>query len=74
MAYYSLEPFGDDLLDRQMAQLEALMANIHRDPKRSRSYKPGDFALRQEPGAGIQEDEQLTPSEIYKRFKRSLGF
>jgi hypothetical protein len=75
LAYYSIEPFGDDLLDRQMAQLEALMANIHRDPKKGRSFKPDDFALRQDPGSRMEEQdvEELTPGQIYQRLKRRLG-
>lgn len=71
MAYFSMQPFGDDLVDHQFAQLEALMANIHRDPKRSRKFDPDDFVLRRVPDP--EPEEELTPGEIYQRFKRSLG-
>jgi hypothetical protein len=67
MAYASIEPFGDDLIDLQFAQLESLTANIH--AKKGRSIKPERFLLRkkQEP------KEELTPSQIYQRFKANLG-
>ena len=71
MAYFELEPFGDDLFDHQMAQLQALLANINRDPKRGRKYKPMEFALRNK---RLDDDqEELTPGQIYKRFKANLG-
>ncbi len=47
MAYSQLEPFGNDqtLFDMQLASLLAMTANIHRDPKKSKSYKPEDFMV-----------------------------
>ena len=71
MAYFELEPFGDDLFDHQMAQLQALIANVNRDPKKGRTFEPQDFALRNL----AQEDDQdeLTPGELYQRFKANLG-
>ena len=71
MAYFELEPFGDDLFDYQMAQLQALLANINRDPKKGRSYKPQEFALRNL--AQEDEEEEVTPRQLYQRFKAHLG-
>ena len=71
MAYFVLEPFGDDLFDQQMAQLQALIANVNRDPKKGRSYKPKEFALRNRAQEDDQED--LTPGQLYQRFKAHLG-
>lgn len=72
MAYFALEPFGDDLFDHQMAQLQALIANINRDPKKGRTYKPKEFALRNL--AQEKEDqEEVTPGTLYQRFKAHLG-
>jgi len=67
LAYASIEPFGDDLVDVQFAQLESLTANIHK--AKGRRIKPDEFLLRkyEEP------KEELTPSEIYQRFKANLG-
>ena len=70
MAYFSLEPFGDDLLDQHFAQQDALLASIY-SPKGARKFKPDDFALRKIPDETSQE--QLTNDEIYRRLKMSLG-
>lgn len=43
IAYSRLEPFGQWRADRPVAILSALMANINRDPKKSKSYEPDDF-------------------------------
>lgn len=70
MAYFSLEPFGDDLLDQQMASLQALTANINTDPKKGRRYRPGDFSLR---NRVPKDDDELSPGQIFQRFKANLG-
>ena len=72
LAYFELEPFGDDLLDHQMAQMQALIANINRDPKKGRSYKPEEFALRNKKPDDLYQEE-ITPGEIFRRFKAHLG-
>lgn len=42
--YYQRQPFGPVRSDLAVAQLSALTANIHRDPKkRSHPYKAADF-------------------------------
>lgn len=44
MAYYTLEPFGEERADLRMAVLASLIANANRDPKRrKRAYAPKDF-------------------------------
>lgn len=70
MAYFELEPFGDDLFDAQMGNLQALLANINRDPKKGRRFRPDEFFLR---NRVPEPDEELTPGQIYKRFKMNLG-
>lgn len=42
MAYYSLEPWGEDLLKLYLAQLTAATINVQRT---RRFTKPGDFVL-----------------------------
>ncbi len=55
MVYAQLEPFGNDLtlFDTHMANTQAMTANIHSDPKKSKSYKPEDFMLLKQ----IEEQE-----------------
>jgi hypothetical protein len=68
MAYFTIEPFGDDLIDLQFSQLEALLANVNRS-KKGRAFKPEDFLLRQ-----VKEPEQpKTPGQVYQNFKANLG-
>jgi len=43
MVYESLEPFGDVRADLRAGIVASTIANVHRDPKRTRSYKPSDF-------------------------------
>jgi hypothetical protein len=44
MVYYTLEPWGDELIDIQLATTNALLANAHRD--KSASPRPvNDFRL-----------------------------
>ncbi len=44
MAYYALEPFGEERADLQAGIIASTIANVNRDPKkRRRPYKPQDF-------------------------------
>jgi len=43
MAYARINPFGERRADLRMAMLAALTANVNRDPKKSRAFKPSDF-------------------------------
>ena len=54
MAYARLNPFGERRADLRNAQLMALTANVNRDPKKSRAFKPRDFMLdfERQPASG----------------------
>ncbi len=44
LAYYRLEPFGEERADARSALLAALIANLYRNPKRRREpYQISDF-------------------------------
>ena len=43
MVYESLEPFGDVRADLRAGIVASTIANVHRDPKRTRAFKPSDF-------------------------------
>ena len=63
MAYYNLEPFGDELalMDNHFASLQALIANANRDPKkRSKPFEPDDFRLLKR-----EEEQEQSPQDIY---------
>jgi hypothetical protein len=40
-----MEPFGGDVLDTQLAQICAILANANRNPKKSRAFRVEDFKL-----------------------------
>jgi hypothetical protein len=47
MAYYELEPFGEERADLRSAIVASTVANAHRDPKRRRKpFRPLDFMPR----------------------------
>jgi hypothetical protein len=81
MAYYNLEPFGDELalMDEHFAGLKSLIANANRDPKqRRKAFGPGDFRLLKpsslmlaEPRAEKPrvEEQQKSPQEVYSIFR-----
>ncbi len=47
MAYYAIEPFGEERADLRMGVLASLIANINRDPKKQREpFTPSDFMPR----------------------------
>ena len=58
VAFYSLEPWGDERADLRQAITSATLANIHRG-KGQRAYKPEDFMPLQEPGPK-QTPEEMT--------------
>lgn len=47
MAYYTLDPFGEERADLRAAMICALLANINRDPeKRKEAYTAEEFMPR----------------------------
>ncbi len=57
MAFYSLEPFGEERADLRAAIIATTVANAARDPKRRRRpFRPADFMPRfRERGKNWQE-------------------
>ena len=49
LAFYRLEPFGEERADLRMAVLAALIANVNRNPKKRRVFTPEDFMPKFEP-------------------------
>lgn len=42
-AFYGIEPWGEERADLRMGIMASVIANAHRDPKKSRPFKPRDF-------------------------------
>ena len=46
MAFYNIEPFGDDIANFRQAMTTCMIANTHRDSKKKPTpFKIGDFML-----------------------------
>jgi len=61
MAYYQIEPFGEERGDLRAAIIASTLANIWRG-KNSKSYKPSDFMPKfdeQQNRGGAQTAEQM---------------
>lgn len=65
MAYYNLEPFGDELMDLHLAQVTAILFNANK-PKNSRSKQTNDFRLWR------QIKQTFSPGEFYENLKGYL--
>ena len=75
MAFEQLEPFGALADDFRLGQLCALLANVHRDPKRrSQAFAPEDFmpALAAARRAAAPKPRQLSAEERSRAIDRLL--
>ena len=70
MAFAQVDPFGSEpvLIDAHFASLMALTANVNRDPKKGRTYKPEEFLLLKT-GDRREEKLQKSPQEVYAGFR-----
>lgn len=59
-AFFLEEPFGQNYLHVQIAELGALLANVNRNPrKQPKAYTRDDFLIRLKP----RKEPELTPEE-----------
>ena len=76
IAYYNLEPFGDELalMDNHFASLQALIANVNRDPKKRRkAFELDDFRLLKIRTDDDDEiDQHKSPQEDYEILRAGL--
>lgn len=42
-AFAEIEPFGEERADLRAGIIASTIANVNRDPKKGRPFKPGDF-------------------------------
>ena len=64
MAFYKMSPFGEARGDLRVAQLTALMANVHRDrEKRPQPFEPVDF---------MPYAERPKKTNLFKRIKAAF--
>jgi len=79
MAYYSLEPFGEERADLRFGMLMALLANINRDPeKRREPYTAEEFMPKfgeeyKQDGQGRQDGRGQTWEQQKELLKSMTG-
>jgi hypothetical protein len=65
MAYYRLEPFGDERGDLQAGIVASAVYNVYRDPRKTDPFEPRDFLLEfAEP-----EEEEKPSEQVYGMFR-----
>lgn len=80
MAYYRLEPWGNEKLELMLAQQSAMFANAHRKPH-SKAFKAEDFLVKSGKRDRQPWQEQLAmlrsglaaSAAVEKRKKRKRG-
>ncbi len=66
MAYYSLEPFGAEIIDAHFARLIATLIDVNRK-RGSNPTDPGKFRL-------WKKIQSFSPMEYYNQLKAALTF
>ena len=69
MAFYQIDPWGEQRADMRSAQLVSMLANINRDPKKGRVYRPDEFMLfPDQQGDSQAETRQQTAARKLREF------
>ena len=67
MAYYSIEPFGDERADLRSGIVASTIANVNRDPKKQKTpFKPVDFMA-------FVERPETTSTDLAAKFDAAIG-
>lgn len=64
MAYYALEPFGEERADLRMGILAALTHNIHRVSKDSEAAKPEDYMPKFEKPEPMSREDAIAALDL----------
>lgn len=76
MAYYCVEPFGIEYDYQQtqlLAQIACILANVHRDEKKSTAFKPSDFIPRTISKKKMKELEEARAYTFIRKQKLIKG-
>lgn len=73
MAFYQIEPFGEERADLRAGVIASTIANANRDPKtRSKPFTPSEFM----PTFDVEDEddlEPLPPEELAAKFDAIFG-
>lgn len=70
LAYFRLEPFGEERDDLRMGIVASTIANVNRSAKRRKPYQPEDFMPRFE---DAEDDEETQALRLMAQMKAALG-
>mgnify|MGYP000940748974 FL=1 len=73
MAYYNIEPFGEERADLRSGIVASTIANVNRDPKKGQPFKPTDFMPLSEMAEEDEEPEAQEPEVIAAKFDAIMG-
>lgn len=75
MAFFQLQPYGEWRADFRTASLMALIANVNRDPNKSKEYAPQDFMPDFEKALEERHAQEEIPEHerIWNKVKTAFG-
>lgn len=75
MAFYRIQPFGERRADFRFGSLQALMANVNRDPKKSKEFTPDMFTPDFEKALDEQEAQDAIPAheQVWNKIRSVFG-
>lgn len=75
MAFFTLQPFGEWRDDFRFASLQALIADVNRDPKKSKPFTQESFMPDFERAIDEQEEQEETPEHerVWQKIRGVFG-
>lgn len=75
MAFFQLQPYGEWRQDFRTANLMALIANVNRDPKKSKEFTPQDFMPDFEKALDERQAQEdvLEHERVWNKVKTAFG-
>jgi hypothetical protein len=70
LAYFQLEPFGEERDDLRMGIVASTIANVNRSPKRKKPYEPRDFMPQFDED---EDDPEEAALRLMAQMKAALG-
>lgn len=73
--YGQAEPFGEDRADLRSGIVASVIANVNRDPKKGRPYRPDDFMPKygEATKQGGRGERKPLMAEDWRRAKKTAG-
>lgn len=75
MAFFQLQPYGEWRADFRTASLMALIANVNRDPNKSKEFSPQDFMPDFDKALDERQAQEAIPEHerVWNKVKAAFG-